>query len=241
MQEKDLKQAKEWQKDWRGKRDTLSDESTTQQLEEEATTLRETLTKVLNQKAKKTRVYDKSKRWWNQDITEKRKVLGALKRMMREGKTNHASIKEAGKVMKKAIESSKKDFWNTFVQEAEGEQMWKALKYTRGNNSLTVKPLRKTDGILATSWEDKAHLIKEVGFPKPLQGIQKSAQTSGGTTFETIVTNEVKMRIFGQSVRRAPGPNKIEFKAIRLLWACDEERITTLVKTAIRLGHHRRE
>jgi hypothetical protein len=47
--------------------------------------------------------------------------------------------------------AEKKNSWNKFVQEAEEEQVWRALKYTGGNNSLTVKPLRKMDGSLATS------------------------------------------------------------------------------------------
>jgi ribonuclease HI len=241
MQEEDLKQAKEWWKAWSGKRDTLSDKSTVKQLEDEATAIRETLTELLNQKAKKTRVCARSKRWWNQDIADKRKVLGAMKRMMRRGETNHASVKEARKVMKSAINGSKKDSWNTFVQEAEGEQVWKALKYTRGSNSLTVKPLRKQDGNLATSWEDKAEQIKRVGFPKPLQGIQKKAKSEGGNTFESIGEDEVKAAVFSQSTRKAPGPDKIGFQAIRLLWNWDKERVVRLVRSAIRLGYHPKE
>jgi hypothetical protein len=117
---------------------------------------------------------------------EKIKVLGNMKRKLRKGETNHASVKEAKKVMKKAINSRKKNILYTFVQEAEGEQVWRVLKYSRGNNSLTVKPLRKMDRSPATSREDKAELIKEVGFPKPLQGIQKTAKPSGEMTFEAI-------------------------------------------------------
>jgi hypothetical protein len=116
MQEEDLKQAKEWWKRWSGERRTLSDESTIEELEEEATVIRETLTEVLNQKAKKTRICARSKRWWNQDIAETRRILGYIKRLFKKRETNHASVKEARKVVKKAINSSKKDTWNTFVQ-----------------------------------------------------------------------------------------------------------------------------
>jgi hypothetical protein len=49
------------------------------------------------------------KRWWNQDIVDKRKVLGNMKRKLGRGETNHASIKEARKVMKKAIDGRKKE------------------------------------------------------------------------------------------------------------------------------------
>jgi hypothetical protein len=66
MQEQDLMQTKEWWKEWSGKRDTLSDNSRIQQPDDEATVIRQTLTEVLNQKAKKLTVCARSKRWWNQ-------------------------------------------------------------------------------------------------------------------------------------------------------------------------------
>jgi len=92
MQEDDLKQAKEWWKGWRRKRDTLSDESTIQQLADQATTIRETPMEVLNQKAKKTRGCATSKRWWNQNIVDNRNVLGNMKRNLRRVETKDASV-----------------------------------------------------------------------------------------------------------------------------------------------------
>jgi hypothetical protein len=74
-----------------------------------------------------------------------------------------------------------------------------------------------------------------------LQGIQKTARPSGRTTFEAIEKDKVRVAIFGQSVRKAPRPDKISIKAIRLLWEWDEVRITTLVRAAIRLGYHLKE
>jgi len=104
----------------------------------------------------------------------------------------------------KAIEGRKKHSGNAFMQEAEEEQVWRAQKYTAGNNSLTVKPLRKTDGSLATSWEEKAQLTNEVGCPKPLHRMQQTAKPSGRITFKTIGTDKVGVASFGQSVRKAP-------------------------------------
>jgi hypothetical protein len=40
---------------------------------------------------------------------------------------------------------------------------------------------------------------------------------------------------------KAAGPDRINFKAIRLLWGWDEKTVVALVKTAIRLGHHLKE
>jgi len=44
--------------------------------------------------------------------------------------------------------------------------------------------------------------------------------------------------VFGQSVKKAPGPDRLVFKAIRLLWECDTPRIIGIVKTSFSLGIH---
>jgi hypothetical protein len=131
--------------------------------------------------------------------------------------------------------------WNTFLQEAEDEQVWRVLKYTGQKGEEMVKALRNERGELVTSWDEKAKLIKQVGFPKPLEGIKHEAKTEGGFTHLEIRREEVNAAIFEQSVKKAAGPDRINFKAIRLLWGWDEERVVALVKTAIRLGHHPKE
>jgi hypothetical protein len=46
-----------------------------------------------------------------------------LKRKLRKGETNYASVKEGRKVMKKAIDGSKRGIWNAFVQESKGDMV----------------------------------------------------------------------------------------------------------------------
>ena len=46
--------------------------------------------------------------------------------------------------------------------------------------------------------------------------------------------------MFNQSVQKAPGPDRLGFKAIRLLWDWDSHRIINIVKVAFRLGIHPR-
>jgi hypothetical protein len=44
--------------------------------------------------------------------------------------------------------------------------------------------------------------------------------------------------LFSQSTKKAPGPNRLNFKAIRLLWSWDKERVIALVQQCFRLGYH---
>jgi len=39
-------------------------------------------------------------------------------------------------------------------------------------------------------------------------------------------------------VKKAPGPDKLSFGAIRLLWMWDKERIVRVTRAAIRMGRH---
>jgi hypothetical protein len=100
----------------------------------------------------------------------------------------------------------------------EGDKVWRALKYTGKQEELTVKALQKCEVGLATSWNKKSKFKKEVGFPKPLPGMKMKAKDEGGETYLEITEEEVKEAIRTQSIRNVPGPDKIDFKIIRLLW-----------------------
>jgi hypothetical protein len=55
-----------------------------------------------------------------------------------------------------------------------------------------------------------------------------------------ITDEDVQLAVFDQSVKKAPGPDKLGFKAIRLLWEWDAPRIIAIVKPSFRLGAHPR-
>jgi hypothetical protein len=119
--------------------------------------------------------------------------------------------------------------------------VWWALKYTGKQGELTVKALQKREAGLATSWDENAELITEVGFLNPLPGMKKKAREEGGETHLEIKEEQVKEAIYTQSIKKALGPDKINFKIISLVWKWDAKRIVALVGSTIRLGHHLKE
>jgi len=102
----------------------------------------------------------------------------------------------------------------------------------------TTKTLKSRDGVVAESWGDKAELIKEEAFPKPLKGVERKAQEEGGGMWKKIIDEDMRLGLFDQSVKKAPGPDRLGFKAIRLLWEWDAPRIIAIVKASFRLGVH---
>lgn len=59
-------------------------------------------------------------------------------------------------------------------------------------------------------------------------------------TAADVSAKAVRDSLFAQSGKEAPGPDGINFKALRLLWRWAEERFVSLARGCIRLGHHPR-
>jgi len=58
--------------------------------------------------------------------------------------------------------------------------------------------------------------------------------------WKKITEEDIREALFNQSVQKAPGPDRLGFKAIRLLWDWDYQRIINIVKVWFRLGVHPR-
>jgi hypothetical protein len=124
------------------------------------------------------------------------------------------------------------------LSSATKNKVWQALRYTKPGGQQTTKVLKFRDGAVAESWEDKAELIKEEAFPKPLKGVERKAQEEEGGMWKMITEEDIRVAMFDQSVNKAPGPDRLGFKAIRLLWEWDAPRIIAIVIMTFRLGIH---
>ena len=111
-------------------RPTLDDNSTAEELKDEIDWIQSTLIDILNDHCKVVSICARSKRWWNDDIREKRKSLGkAVRRWKREG-GGYAEVKEAKKTLKRAIKKARRECWEDFLNRVEGEDIWAVTRYT---------------------------------------------------------------------------------------------------------------
>jgi len=92
---------------------------------------------------------------------------------------------------------------------------------------------------------DPAVQEKDVGRlpaqPQGSRGEESSAirEPPPWRSAHTRVTEQaVERALFSHPVKKAPGPDKLSFGAIRLLWKWDKERIVRLTRAAIRPGRH---
>ena len=91
---------------------------------------------------------------------------------------------------------------------------------------------------MATTTEEKEEMVRAKAFPKPPQLAGPDVSLSQGSTHKTITDKEIRQALFGQSIKKAPGPTKLNFRATRLLWGWDQTRLQSVMRHALRLRHH---
>jgi hypothetical protein len=218
----------------------LTEESSDDELQKEAEWIQRNFANHLNRCCKKVKVCARSKRWWNEEIAENRRILGSLKRARRRGEATQHQVKKQRSNVRRIIRQSKTKMWQEFLSSPTRDQVWQALRYTKPGGQQTIKALKSRDGVVAERWEDKVELIKEEAFPKPLKGVERKAHEEGEGMWKMITDEDMRLALFDQSVKKPPGPERLGFKAMRLLWEWDAPRIIAIIKTTFRLGIHPR-
>ena len=62
-------------------------------------------------------------------------------------------------------------------------------------------------------------MVRAKAFPEPPQSAGPEVKPGLGTTHLKITNDDVRKALFGQAVKKAPGPTKLNFRTIRLLWS----------------------
>jgi hypothetical protein len=227
--------------EWRKRaadRPLTSSQATPVEIEAEAEWLSQTLCEVLTLHAKPKRVCARSRRWWTAEISEKRRILGSLKRMRRKNRASVPAqeIKEARRELRRIIRKAKRDCWHAFLQDAQGEQIWQALRYTNPRTNAATGALRDEDGNTATTIEAKEELIVAAAFPAPPP--DEPIHIPETSDVAETTDEEVERAVWVQSTRKAAGPDLLGFAAVRLLWKWDRQRLCALIKTCVAKGIH---
>lgn len=100
---------------------------------------------------------------------------------------------------------------------------WKALQYTKPRTNRTTPALQGPNNQIAVIMHDKKALVRAHAFPKPLI-FQGNEYLPGQESAHLSVNSETVGRmLLCQSVKKAPGPNMHNFRALRLIWTWDAE------------------
>jgi hypothetical protein len=111
-------------------RPTLTNMSFCEVIESEAIWIQETLTYILNQKARRVRICARSKRWWNETIEAKRKAVGRAKRT-RYQNGGADRLRAVRKDLKTEIRKAKRKTWQDFLTNAKRDERWNSQNQQR--------------------------------------------------------------------------------------------------------------
>ena len=123
------------------------------------------------------------------------------------------------------------------MQNLRGAEVWRAAQYANPRAGRTVEALTEREGRQANTAAEKEEMLRRESFP-PNDNDQYYELPPAGSAYTRVTEQAVERALLAQSVKKAPGPDKLSFGAIRLLWKWDRERIVRLTKAAIRTGRH---
>ena len=202
-------------------------------VESKAKWCQEALSKILDATAKKIRICARSKRWWNGEIQEKRSQLRREKRRRRRS----AATAQAKAELQKSIRREKGRMWNDYRRNLRGAAVWRGAKFANPRAGATVEALTDRDGKQANTTTEIAEMVRRQSFP-PKENDQYIELPPAAQAHQSVTEQAVERALFLQSVGKAPGPDKLSFGAVRLLWRWEKERIVKPAKAVVRTCRH---
>jgi hypothetical protein len=94
---------------------------------------------------------------------------------------------------------------------------------------MTVEALTDRECKQGNTSHEKEEMLRRESVP-PNDDDQYSELPPAGSTHTSVTVQAVEQAVFSQSVKKAPGPDKLSFDAIELLWKWDKESIVRLTK-----------
>jgi hypothetical protein len=100
------------------------------------------------------------------------------------------------------------------MQTADEKDKWKAVRYTRERDGRNIPTLEGPGG-KAVITEENEELLRTSGFATPAAS-EERVLPNGGEMHKNITKEHLHQAIFNQLENKAPGPDRINLKAIRM-------------------------
>ena len=181
----------------------LNFSSTKEDLDKEVEWFESKLVKLLNNHAKITRITAYSKRWWNEEVAEARKIWAKDKKRLSGKEGLKEELRQARYSYYRTIRKAKRLCWQKFLQGGEQQNhCWTALKYTKPLQFKATPALTDANGYTATSMKAKEALLCKSAFPKPPKNPGLNPTTSPGVAHMKVSEDMVSHALMSQSVAK---------------------------------------
>lgn len=89
--------------------------------------------------------------------------------------------------------------------------------------------------------KDKEAIIWKPAFSLFPKNTLREPRIPAAITHLSITQEQVYNAFIAQSTQKAPGPDKINFEILCIIWNWKNKKITQIVKQVIHLGYHPKE
>lgn len=254
-----------FQKDLREKETSLLEEFerliSKRDLEEVATLLTKSVLGAARRAIPKKRLCERSKPWWNENISTLRKELAISYRRWKKERTDPllAEWKAIRQAYGKAIKVAKKAFWEEFLGEASGKDVFTAYSYTKDRQSPSLPSIAYTkegEQAVATTFTEKCDAFLSTLFPAPQgppdpprsprpqspsgqpQGYKGSKASGPRWEWPDLTDEEVKKAILSSPAKKAPGPDSLSFLPIQYAYRAVPAVFNKAYKALFSSGYH---
>jgi hypothetical protein len=137
--------------------------------------------------------------------------------------------------MKTEIRKAKREMWQNLLSNAQRDDVWRALEFTKPAMNMALPALRDESGNTATSIEEIRQMMMDHAFPlPPSDPCDDYIFQPAGHFHKSISREMIAASIWGQASKKSPGPDGIGPAALKLLWSWGPERITARFRACTR-------
>lgn len=123
-------------------------------------------------------------------------------------------------------------------RDEENERCWTVLHYTKEWATTVTPALYDSDCSIAVTVEEKEEMIRSASSTAPPVDTQKTPASYSGTAYKMVTEKILQQALYQQYIKKAPGPDQINFCALWLLWKWDLSRIINLIQQCVKQCHY---
>jgi ribonuclease HI len=216
-------------------------------LESNAIKLRNLILKAIENNIPKKKNSEFSKPWWNDDINHKRREMTKYRNIWKRNKDEISlkAYKEKRNDYFSIIKKAKLNCWNSFLENAQGKEIFKAHKYTKMKRIEKIPILEyeyNNNHIKAVTFEEKCEAFMNILFQKPPNtnetiNLEEYSELNQWE-YPRISEMELEENIFSFSIKKAAGPDSIGFLIIQKIYPILKNEFLELYTNLIEIGYH---
>jgi ribonuclease HI len=232
--------------------ESQAEDNLDERLEAEALNLQRIIQIAADSSIPRKKASNRSKAWWSDKLRKLRRAFGRARKKWKQSpnQENHEIFCNSRNLYFQEIKIAKTSCWNSFLENAQGKEIFKAFSYTKRRQTprLPILKYSSPDNPLgpekyAITFPEKCHAFLTTLFQTPPSSdpIDWAAiPMDSKWEWPKVRDKEVKEAIFSSSIKKAPGPDGLSFLILQKAYMSLEIRFNRLYRILIRKGYHPR-